>query len=709
MYKSLKSQLIVNNVAVLLVFGLIQFILFNNSQFDQRKGIRENFQMYADKVAENTSQDFYNIYHNVQAISKNNVLRTKSFEESNFLFNELMSLYKNYDFILLTDLEGNYVASNSMDQNGKTIDVSSFKGASFSNTTWFKETLNGKFTEDIKKGIFGSRFGQLQKSSFASKAYKKDRYGFHTSTQVTDEYGDPLAILTAFVSSDWLKSGIKSSQESLSSQGMVGARIELYNKSNAIISSITEGTKLLSSQSSSDSKLISERFKFLETNFWQKLTSKEEPLVAYKELTEQSFVSSLGWKVLVTSSSEEAFAVINSAKMMFSLSLFIALIFMSFFTYYISNRLSTKMQRITKKVTIGSGEVDIATKNISNQASLLSESTTDQAANLQQTVSSLTEISAMVGKNTAHSQNSKELSSFSRNSANSGVETIGEMITSIEDISSTNQDIVVQMNKNAVEMSDIIKVISNIEDKTKVINDIVFQTKLLSFNASVEAARAGEHGKGFSVVAEEVGNLAKTSGEAAKEIEDLLHKSISQVKTIVDSNKEKVESLVSTGVNKVEIGKAVAGKCKTALEEILSQSEELDKAIEDIASASIEQSKGIDEIAKAMEQLDVVTKNNSEIAKVVSNDTDSLNVQSTELSDASDELSLLIYGKVRSEDRNTSTVDIEEDNNLDSKNILKLKKKSESLLHTNQPNIGFKKVAGSDVVTSSQDDEWEDL
>jgi methyl-accepting chemotaxis protein len=75
-----------------------------------------------------------------------------------------------------------------------------------------------------------------------------------------------------------------------------------------------------------------------------------------------------------------------------------------------------------------------------------------------------------------------------------------------------------QINYSNEQMSEIVKVIQEIETKTKVINDIVFQTKLLSFNASVEAARAGEQGKGFAVVAEEVGNLAQMSGNAAKEI-----------------------------------------------------------------------------------------------------------------------------------------------------------------------------------------------
>ena len=84
------------------------------------------------------------------------------------------------------------------------------------------------------------------------------------------------------------------------------------------------------------------------------------------------------------------------------------------------------------------------------------------------------------------------------------------------------------------------KIIDEINAKTRIIHDIVFQTKLLSFNASVEAARAGDHGKGFAVVAEEIGNLAQTSGRAAVEVDDLLKGSKVQVKEIIESTKEEI-------------------------------------------------------------------------------------------------------------------------------------------------------------------------
>lgn len=102
------------------------------------------------------------------------------------------------------------------------------------------------------------------------------------------------------------------------------------------------------------------------------------------------------------------------------------------------------------------------------------------------------------------------------------------MIHSITEISESNDRIMSQVADGNRKISEIVQVISEIGNKTKVINDIVFQTKLLSFNASVEAARAGEHGKGFAVVAEEVGNLAQMSGNAAKEISDMLNGSVSR-------------------------------------------------------------------------------------------------------------------------------------------------------------------------------------
>lgn len=283
---------------------------------------------------------------------------------------------------------------------------------------------------------------------------------------------------------------------------------------------------------------------------------------------------------------------------------------------------ATVIRSLMRELTDVIGRLSTSSRNLTDSAvnsasaaSELSEAATEQAASLQETMASVEEISAMVTQNAESAGKVKTSVDTNQRATEDGSRAVGDMMSAISEIKETNDKILGQMESSNTEFGEIVKIISEIGEKTKVINDIVFQTKLLSFNASVEAARAGEHGKGFAVVAEEVGNLAQMSGNAAKQITEMLSESIKKVNTIVEQTTHRVDQLVEVSKDKISVGQSTAHKCKDALEKIAENARTVSSMVAEITHASKEQAQGIQEINKAISQLDQVTQQNSAVAQ----------------------------------------------------------------------------------------------
>lgn len=325
-----------------------------------------------------------------------------------------------------------------------------------------------------------------------------------------------------------------------------------------------------------------------------------------------------------------------------SISIFLI---MAISTYFFSKHLNSTLSAIADHLRESSGKVEQTTYKVTDASHNLSSSANQQASALQQTVAAATEVASMI-KNTAdNSTHSLEKAHKGQDTTREGQASVAELINSIEEITKSNAQINTQVEKSNEEMKEILALIQTISDKTKVINDIVFQTKILSFNASVEAARAGELGKGFSVVAEEVSKLAAMSGKAAEEIHDLLEKSNSRVKDIVEHSRSNVAKLVRVGEEKVSIGKQRADGCQEALEAINADICDLLTMNTQITNATKEQSVGMDEISKALEQIELTTTLNADASRLCSQASDELTAEIKTTKELVLKLTEVIYGK----------------------------------------------------------------
>lgn len=339
-----------------------------------------------------------------------------------------------------------------------------------------------------------------------------------------------------------------------------------------------------------------------------------------------------------------------SPTMVLLVGILIATLFSLILGYFISHKMCNTFNVISRTISERAVEVTRVANSVSDAGLKLNDITSRQASALQQTSSAVEQTNAMVNKNSENAKRSSEISIESKSSVEKGTKAVVDVIRSIERIAQGNEKIVNQIQESNKEIGEIVVLISEIGNKTKVINDIVFQTKLLSFNASVEAARAGEHGKGFSVVAEEVGNLAHMSGNSAKEITQLLESSINRVHEIVNNTKQRVERHIVEGKAQIQEGTKTANVCGEILTVIVDQVSEVTEKVNEISMASEEQSRGIAEINKAMGDLDSSGQVNRSQTAQLTDEAEFLKTQADELKKLIQELDGYVDGRVKKDD-----------------------------------------------------------
>lgn len=245
---------------------------------------------------------------------------------------------------------------------------------------------------------------------------------------------------------------------------------------------------------------------------------------------------------------------------------------------------------IASSIKTASSRIENISGEIAHGNENLSARTESQASSLQQTAASMEQIKTTVGHNSDHARQANTLAAKANEVAQKGSDVMLEVINSMQKI-----------EQSAKQIAEI----------NSVINGIANQTNILALNAAVEAARAGSQGRGFAVVASEVRNLARRSAEAAEEIGSLIKGSV-------------------TSVNEGTLQVSQAG---SAMKEIVSSVGQVSNIMKEITSASEEQSQGINQVASALNQMDIVTQQNTVLVEESSSITHEMNIQARKLAD----------------------------------------------------------------------------
>jgi len=251
-------------------------------------------------------------------------------------------------------------------------------------------------------------------------------------------------------------------------------------------------------------------------------------------------------------------------------------------------QLNVNLMSIVRDARVGVTELHHGTQAISEGNADLSARTETQASNLQQTASSMEQITSTIRASTEMAQSAARHAAAALAVSSNSNQAVAAVARSMESISSAS---------------------ARIADIIQVVDSIAFQTNILALNAAVEAARAGEQGRGFAVVASEVRSLAQRSAEAAKEI----------------------KGLITSSTESVEAGAALVARAGETMQDIMSSIGRVSHIVGEISHATAEQSSGINQIGMAISQLDQMTQQNAALVEQSAAAAQSLQQQADEL------------------------------------------------------------------------------
>ncbi|UQZ88648.1 hypothetical protein C4J81_05285 [Deltaproteobacteria bacterium Smac51] len=279
----------------------------------------------------------------------------------------------------------------------------------------------------------------------------------------------------------------------------------------------------------------------------------------------------------------------------------VALVLSALLAIFMVSNIKKNLRGIIGSLTDDAERLSTMSGSMSDTSSALSAGSSEQAASLEECSAAIEEMNSMTQRNSEHAKQVNELMAENNRQVSEGSHAVERMDSAMGDI------------KNASE--EIGRIMKTIED-------IAFQTNILALNASVEAARAGEAGAGFSVVADEVRNLAQRTAQASQ-----------------DTNK-----LIENTIQKVGIGLSTTRDIQERFVSLTQSTQDSAQMVHQIDEATSEQAQGMEQLNTSITQIDQVTQSNAANANTAANASSELNQRADHLLHQVEKLAEVIGG-----------------------------------------------------------------
>jgi len=584
---------------MIMIFCLVTSYQFKSSTNSIKDTRIRNIETYVNQLNKSISALFFERYGDVQAFAKNNVFIEKNKTHMSNVLNDYANLYGIYNLILFINTDGQLISVNNKKPDNSPLNVSKIYNLNFKNESWFIDALNEKYSQDVNKGFNGTVFIPFIEDTLVSEIYGEKIQTSIFAAPVKDRSGQIIGVICNRAHSKWFTDELSHLKDELTKEHWSYAYLNITNEHNLEIAHQVIG-----------------KDNSFRINHEKAVITKTIPI------NEAKFLNQTQWKSRLSVPEEVLYQDVIKSEQQFFSALFILFALSMMASFWIAKQISSELTKISKTIAEMSDFTNQLTLEFSKSSENLSTNSIEQVSAIHQSVAALTEMTSRIEATSSKVHISSEISKSVQTQAHFGCQIMEKVTQNMNEINSTN-----------FELQEIKKMMSIISQKTELINDIVFKTQLLSFNASIEAARAGQNGRGFSVVADEVSHLAELSGKASKEIESLIKEGQRQVE----------KSLINIQT-KITDGSQVTSEANRTFNEINNNINLIAEQLNAVNQATDLQNRGIQQANSSMKQLESSADFNSLTAKEFTQRFEELKDKTVSLNRATMNLKRIVNG-----------------------------------------------------------------